>query len=307
MYPAAKVYHDGSHYVAIPYIPARRKRKIHKGPPSDLFKIIEDKECEEREKREKQAAKEAYNEASKELKGHELEDKAVEILKQQCIPVDKAKELLDKEKERSARAKVVRKIRFMRKAFMNEFNYFVTFTYNDKLHTEESFKKTLLQRLTWLRQKRGWKYAGVWEQSPNDRLHFHGLIYVPDGMMIGEIVVRRDYSKKTHNMQETNVNTYFEENFGRNDFRPLITHKQAYEMAISYILKYITKTNEKIVYSRNLPMYLVSDINDTDELCRVGVGERKIVLPDDFECWDEGEYLGNMSKEVKPLLKTKSS
>ena len=27
---------------------------------------------------------------------------------------------------------------------MNEFNYFVTFTYDDKKHSEESFKKLLL-------------------------------------------------------------------------------------------------------------------------------------------------------------------
>ena len=40
---------------------------------------------------------------------------------------------------------------------------------------------------------------------------------------------------------------------------------------------------------------------------RIGKYERSVVLPDDFECWDEGEFLGNMSKEVKPLLKTKGS
>ena len=78
-------------------------------------------------------------------------------------------------------------------------------------------------------------------------------------------------------------------------------------MGLSYILKYITKSNEKLVYSRGLPMYLVSDINEDDELCRMGKDDRKIVLPDDFECWDEGEFLGNMSKEVKAQMRTISS
>ena len=51
-------------------------------------------------------------------------------------------------------------------------------------------------------------------------------------------------------------------------------------------------------------MYLVSDINEDDEICRMGKDDRKIVLPDDFECWDEGEFLGNMSKEVKAQMRT---
>ena len=32
-YPAAKVYFDGSHYVAIPYVAPHRKRKIHTKAP----------------------------------------------------------------------------------------------------------------------------------------------------------------------------------------------------------------------------------------------------------------------------------
>ena len=307
MYAAAKVYHDGSHYVAIPFIPGhKRKKPGRKGPPSDLFQMIEEREVEERKKLEKQTVKQVFNDIS-DLKGQDKVDAAVEKLKEYCMPEAKARDMVEKVKENDYRAKVVRKQRFMRKAFLNHFNYFVTFTYDDKKHTAESFKKALIVKLCKLKKKYGWKYAGVWEQSPNDRVHFHGFIYVPEGKMVGDIVVRRDFSLKTHQMQETNVNTYFEERFGRNDFREIINHKQAYEMGLSYILKYITKSNEKLVYSRGLPMYLVSDINEDDELCRMGRDDRKIVLPDDFECWDEGEFLGNMSKETKKLLRTVSS
>jgi len=107
-------------------------------------------------------------------------------------------------------------------------------------------------------------------------------------------------------MQEYNINTYFEKAFGRNDFRSLERHPMLYDAAIKYILKYITKTNERIVYSKNLPMYLISDINEEDVLCRMGVDDRKILLLDDFECWDEGEFLGNFNNDIKNKMRTMS-
>ena len=33
---------------------------------------------------------------------------------------------------------------FVRKAYLNRFNYFATFTYDDRKHTEESFRKKLV-------------------------------------------------------------------------------------------------------------------------------------------------------------------
>ena len=306
-YPAAKVYFDGHHYVAIPYVAPHRKRKIHAKAPKDLLEIIVNKEVEEMDKKEKLAARDAYANASKEYKGNEREKVAIEELKGQCISEDKAKELIEKAKANRERQIIERKKRFWRKALLNEFNYFVTFTYDDKKHNEQSFKKGLIERLSRLKKDKGWKYMGIWEISPNERLHFHGLLYVPDGNMIGELELRRDYSTKQHIMQETIVNTYFEKAFGRNDFRSLIKHPQAYEMVIGYIMKYITKTNDKVIYSRNLPMYLISDINaERDELCRFGLDDRKIVLPDDFECWDEGEFLGNFNNDIKNKMRTLS-
>ena len=61
------------------------------------------------------------------------------------------------------------------------------------------------------------------------------------------------------------------------------------------------------MYSRGLPMYLISDINSEDVLCRVGVEDRKLVLHDKFGCWDEGEYLGVMSEETKQRMRPLSS
>ena len=41
------------------------------------------------------------------------------------------------------RALVERRKRFMRKAYLNNFDYFVTFTYANEKHTEDTFKKKL--------------------------------------------------------------------------------------------------------------------------------------------------------------------
>ena len=69
-------------------------------------------------------------------------------------------------------------------------------------------------------------------------------------------------------------------------------------------MKYIGKTNEKIVYSRGLPMYFISDVNSDDVMARTGVDGRKLILSKDFKCWDQGEYLGEMSEETKQRMRS---
>lgn len=67
---------------------------------------------------------------------------------------------------------------------------------------------------------------------------------------------------------------------------------------MAYIIKYIEKTGEKIVYSKGLPQYFISDITDDDVACRIGLEDKKLLLFDDFSCWDEGEYVGKVSEET---------
>ena len=200
---------------------------------------------------------------------------------------------------------IARRIRMLRKVNLQEFNYFVTFTYNDKLHTEESFKKKLRGTLNVNACRKGWKYVGVWERSPEkQRLHFHGLFYFPKGTLPGEMKEVKSFSFSEHKMRTTLQNTYFEERFGRNDFSP-IDNRGLLGNAIAYIIKYIEKTGEKIVYSRGLPQYFISDILDDDVVCNVGLEDRKLLLFDDFSCFDEGCYVGPVSKEtIKHLRKS---
>ncbi len=64
------------------------------------------------------------------------------------------------------------------------------------------------------------------------------------------------------------------------------------------LVKYIEKTGEKIVYSRGLPQFFISDVMEEDVVCPFGVEDQKLLLYDDFGCWDEGEYKGKVSKEA---------
>ena len=206
------------------------------------------------------------------------------------------------------RAKHERRKRFMRKAFLDHFNYFATFTYDDAKHTEETFRKKLKNCLCLLCNRQDWRYMGVWERGgETNRLHFHALVRVPQGRLNGTLETKTDFNFKTKHLRRTTQHSYFNKKFGRTDFEPIIDNDMAYYAAIEYILKYVEKSGEKIVYSRKLPMYVISDINADDVLCRVGIEGRKLVLWDKFGCWDEGEYLGAMSEDTKKRMRTATS
>lgn len=205
---------------------------------------------------------------------------------------------VDENIQRKQRNLIYRRIRLSRKINLQDFNYFVTFTYNDALHTEDSFKKGLKKTLANFSTRKGWKYVGVWERSPKkQRLHFHGLFNIPNGSMPSLMIEVNDYNFNTHRRQITHQNTYFNDRFGRSDFET-IKDKSTLGSAVAYIMKYLEKTGEKIVYSKGLPQYFISDIMDEDIICPIGMEDKKLLLYDDFRCWDEGVLMGNVSKSV---------
>lgn len=71
---------------------------------------------------------------------------------------------------------------------------------------------------------------------------------------------------------------YFRERFGRNDFEDLNT-----ERALGGAVKYIEKSGEKIVYSRDLPQFIIGDIMKNDIASPIGIEEQKMLLYDDFD------------------------
>ena len=190
--------------------------------------------------------------------------------------------------ERKKRNLICRRTRMVRKVNLQKFNYFVTFTYDGKKHSEVSFRKKLTWTLANFSHRKGWKYVGVWERSPEkNRLHFHGLFFVPDGTMPGATEEVNSYSFSMHKQQITKQNSYFLEKFGRNDFEPIKDNTKIGE-AVAYILKYIEKSGEMIVYSRGLPQYFVSDVFSNDVVTRIGQEDKKLLLYDDFNCIDDG-------------------
>ena len=210
---------------------------------------------------------------------------------------EEAKTYVEANMQRKLRNLISRRIRMMRKVNLQDFNFFVTLTFNSELHTEESFKAGVESCLRNFCNRRGWKYIGVWERSPKKkRLHFHGIFYIPEGTMPGRMLDMEDYNFRTRRRQITHQNTYFNEKFGRSDFEPL--DMQNIGSAIAYIVKYLEKTGEKIVYSKGLPQFFVSDVMDEDVVCPFGLEDKKLLLYDDFLCWDEGVLVGAVSKEV---------
>ncbi len=333
-YAETKVYFDGSHYIAIPHTekPARPKHyhvedvievkddteqeSSNASPlenlPSDEQTLSVDKECEitdnESIKQEekpkmvrKMTKKELFNELYQKCLSKKRRERRQYILKA-MLPYFKSQEeaeaYIDVNLDRKLRNLICRRIRMCRKANLQDFNYFCTFTYDDKKHTEESFKKMLKTTLATFHTRKGWKYIGVWERSPiKQRLHFHGIFYIPEGTMPAWLYKDDTYSFSQHKRQVTVQNMYFTERFGRNSFEK-IEHRRKLGDAMAYILKYIEKSGERIVYSKGLPQFFISDIMDEDVICTIGMEDKKLVLFDDFTCWDEGCYMGKVSPEV---------
>lgn len=206
--------------------------------------------------------------------------------------------------DRKKRNLVLRRIRMVRKANLAQFNYFCTFTYSDELHTEDTFKKKLKTCFRHLKERKGWKYMGVWERSPEkQRLHFHGLFQIPEGQMVGEVKEIKDYSVRLKRVQVSHQNTYFNNRFGRSDFEKIVEGRDLYE-ALAYLMKYIEKTGEKIVYSKGLPQYFVTDVAESDVATRIGLDDRKLLLFDNFACYNNQQYVGTVSKEIIGKLPT---
>lgn len=345
-YAGAKVYFDGSHYIAIPHTTRPKKIKhieceeeitiatneeleeVSFNPQivaenismfdnenavkNETENITESNETTEIKSNElpstesvterKLTKKEYFEELYKkylDLKKRDRKNKIIEKMlpffteRKYCV------DYVEKHFERKKRNLIVRRIRMCRKANLANFNYFCTFTYDNSKHTVETFKKKLKYCFANFCRRRNWKYMGVWEKAPKtQRLHFHGLFNIPQGTIKGELIKVRDYDTTSHKMQESIQSSYFNEKFGRSDFKVIDNNERRLGNALAYLMKYIEKTGEKIVYSKNLPQYFISDIIENDIVCTIGLEDRKLLLFDNFLCLDEGEVIGTVSPEV---------
>ena len=318
-YPEAKVYFDGSHYIAIPHTtnPARRRKhkqeiitvseqdgklKLEKMPPvlipdDDEFESpepeqvtleevvkeaakSENKPVQEPEKASKVKRKTTRKEIFEELYNKYLNysrKMRIKAIYEDMLPLfktaDACKNYVESNADRKRKNLIRRRMRFVRKALNQEFNYFVTLTYDDKKHTEVSFKKAVKTQLQHFVSRKNWRYMGVWERGKKtNRLHFHGLFYIPEGTLSGEFIVTRDYNFKKHTIRTVQQSSFFLDRFGRNEMEeldggPLFGH------ALAYILKYLEKTGERITCSKGLFMYFYSDIQGDEVICKLSNDE----------------------------------
>lgn len=336
-YIEAKVYNDGSHYVGIPKKDTKERRGLRKkeslayiDEKGKLASYDDEISCVTTEKgrvlqeiefkgntmvavkRKKTALKKVsrrevfervYKENCTVNKGR-LKEEAIKALKPYFKKESEAIYYAEENIKRKIKNMSVRRIRCMRKASLQSWDYFVTITYDDKKHTEESFRKKLTNTLSHLSSRKGWKYIGVWERGEGtNRLHFHGIFHIPEGTMKGEFESVNGYDIKERRKRVTYQNTYFSEQFGRNDFKE-IERKSDVTEGINYILKYIEKSGERIVYSRRLPTFFYTDILEEDIATEYGEYDNvKLVLFDDFRCIREGEIIGVVSRETITKLR----
>lgn len=345
-YREAKVYHDGSHYIAIPhttrpskprYTPFEERVEVkdntsskgkekeqknstasNEGVPFEQENVISD-DVEDTTVNDEENIEKARNDTPRFATRKEIFDEAYmesldlpkrerkKFLISKMLPYfpdyDKARLFVDANVQRKLRNLICRRIRLVRKANLQEFNYFCTFTYDSKKHTEDSFKQKLRDTFANFSKRKDWEYLGVWERSPEKkRLHFHGLFYIPEGTMPGKMIQINDYNFNTKRRQITNQSIYFNERFGRSDFEPLYDLRGKGE-ALSYIMKYMEKSGERIVCSKGLRQFFISDIMENDVVCNIGSEETKLLLYDDFCCFDRGVYVGQVSSDVIKQLR----
>ena len=278
----AKIYNDGSHFIAIPpenFTSGKHKKQPPKATTQDT---------------KKQAFETAYKE-SMSLPKRERKKYIAERLQGEFETAEQAKAYTAQNLERKKTNAAKRYMRLWRKVRLQQWNYFITFTFDGNKHTEESFRKSLSNTLKHLVSRKEWKYIGVWERGKDtERLHFHGIFVIPENGMIGTLEQVTDYDTRKHRKQTTFQNTHFLNKFGRNDFKEIC--EKNVERSVKYLLKYIEKSGERLVYGGDLPTYIKSSILDEDIICPIGIDDKKVLLFDDFTCIDsDGVVRGKAS------------
>ena len=168
---AAKIYYDSSNWIAIPHTerPYRRRRRTQSEKSEEL---------------------QQFEERFETVKGGRKSRKA--NLLQEFTPMFKneveAEQFVEEHFNRLSRNRWERYKRMIRRGYTNSWNFFCTYTFDSRKHTEETFRKSLMNTLYHFSSRRDWRYMGAWERGElGERLHFHALTYIPEGQMPGEL------------------------------------------------------------------------------------------------------------------------
>ena len=286
-----KTYFDGNHHIAIPPQPKKPRpkkgAKVKKEVPELEELDAEDEDCpfdkpvqlslfdnndDKRQSKEtapllteenapessppdtSPSRKEIFERLYKEHLYDSKRKRKREIIKGMlpyCKDYEDAKLFTELNLRRKRNNLIARRIRMTRKANLQDFNFFVTFTYSDALHTEQSFKKSLGTCLRHYADRQGWKCMGVWERSPEkQRLHFHGIFYIPEGTMPGQMMDVNDFNFKSKRRKITHQNTYFNEHFGRSDFEKIENDNDLQYAMVSLSYACLTVVYRAATYSK---------------------------------------------------------
>lgn len=275
--PNCRVYCDGSHMIAVPPTGIRRNHRKSCANGKDLSVAFFDF-----------AYRAALNAGVKEK---EIQPWIADYMNEHYGVLDGYDpDWVARMIERQKRNLYLRQRRFRQKAYLNQWNYFVTITYDEaRFDSEENFRTTLGKCLSNLHTRRGWCYMGVFEYGEeNGRLHFHALVNVPEGEMIGNLTSIRRYSTKRKCWEESCENSFFRVRFGVNQFDQIHHRDICSGHMVNYILKYILKSGERIVYSRGVPTGFLADLEEETIGVEMFDFVRKFVLFDDtFTLWSE--------------------
>ncbi len=140
-------------------------------------------------------------------------------------------------------------------------NWFVTFTYDDEKTDVETFERQLRRCLSNLAQRKEWRYIGAKEHgSERGRVHFHFIVYIPEGNMVGELFKDYHWNKQKRRRDYFTNNTFFNERFGYTDFQPVAGCDITSGTLKNYLTKYIIKEDARLIYSRHLPTQIETEI-----------------------------------------------
>ena len=159
-YKRCKVYHDGSHYIGIPEGNFPHRSRPRKASPE------EDEYADGLDAAKKAYFEELYGQYQDCTEREQREKIAADMLPF-FESIEESTSYVDAQFDRKKRNLICRRMRAFRRANLQPLNYFVTLTYDDQLHTEESFRKRLKETLSRFASRKGWRYMGVWERGGN--------------------------------------------------------------------------------------------------------------------------------------------
>ena len=90
----------------------------------------------------------------------------------------------------------------------------------------------------------------------------------------------------------------FEVSHNPRELNGLVTLIKSLDGDTKIVMEYTGSYYLPVVYSRGLAQFFISDVMDEDIICPMGEEYQKLLLADDFGCWNEGEYIGQVSRET---------